>query len=244
MRIETHCHSYHSFDSLAKIEDIIAECKKKDINALVLNDHDVCNITDNEQQQFKDNNIDLIKAIEFTTSEGVHIIGVDNNITSLQNKPFFYKAKNLVDQLLKINAWIILPHPGHETGIFGNKKISKQDSHFCLRKAHFIEKNNYRYGQSKDIESILLKYKNLKPLVGSDAHKASDIGIFYNEIGIFTEDVFKNLYENEYKCVVTKERGRLYFFKRKIKKMKIYQFLLHQFSAEFRMTIKKKLRLI
>lgn len=244
MRIETHCHSYHSFDSLAKIEDIIAECKKKDINALVLNDHDVCNIIDNEQQQFKDNNIDLIKAIEFTTSEGVHIIGVDNNITSLQNKPFFYKAKDLIDQLLKINAWIVLPHPNHETGIVGNNKILVEDSRYCLSKAHFIEINNYRYGKSQDIENTLVKYKDLKPLVGSDAHKASDIGVFYNELETFEEDVFKSLYEKEYKCVVTKERGKLYFFKRKIKKTKIYQFFLNKFSAEIRMKIKKKLRLI
>ena len=244
MRIETHCHSYHSFDSLAKIEDIITECKKKDINALVLNDHDVCNIIDNEQQQFKDNNIDLIKAIEFTTSEGVHIIGVDNNITSLQNKPFFYKAKDLIDQLLKINAWIVLPHPNHETGIVGNNKILVEDSRYCLSKAHFIEINNYRYGKSQDIENTLVKYKDLKPLVGSDAHKASDIGVFYNELETFEEDVFKSLYEKEYKCVVTKERGKLYFFKRKIKKTKIYQFFLNKFSAEIRMKIKKKLRLI
>ena len=244
MKIETHCHSYHSFDSSAKIEDMINECKKKDIQALVLNDHDVCNIIDNEQQQFKDNNIDLIKAIEFTTSEGVHIIGVDNNITSLQNKPFFYKAKDLIDQLLKINAWIVLPHPNHETGIVGNNKILVEDSRYCLSKAHFIEINNYRYGKSQDIENTLVKYKDLKPLVGSDAHKASDIGVFYNELETFEEDVFKSLYEKEYKCVVTKERGKLYFFKRKIKKTKIYQFFLNKFSAEIRMKIKKKLRLI
>lgn len=244
MKIETHCHSYHSFDSLAKIEDMINECKKKDIQALVLNDHDVCNISDEELDLFNKNNIKLIKAIEFTTFEGVHIIGIEDNIKNLQNEPFFYKAKDLVDQLLKTNAWIILPHPDHETGISGNKKISKEDSSYCLAKAHFIEKNNYRYGKSKDIENTLLKYKNLKLLVGSDAHKASDIGIFYNKLETVEENVFKSLYKNEYNCIITKERGRLYFFKRKIKKMKIYQFLLHQFSAEFRMTIKKKLGLI
>ena len=244
MRIETHSHTYHSFDSMAKIEDIITECKNKDIKVLVLNDHDVCNIMDDEHQQFKDNDIELMKAIEFTTSEGVHIIGVNDNIKSLQNKPFFYIAKNLVDQLLKINAWIILPHPNHETGIIGNKKTSLEDSKYCLSKAHFIEINNYRYGKSKDIEKILFEYKNLKPLVGSDAHKASDLGIFYNEIEVCKEDIFKSLYEKEYKCVVTKERGKLYFFKRKIKKTKMYQFFLNKFSAEIRMKIKKKLRLI
>jgi len=244
MKVETHSHSYLSFDSLAKIEDIITECKKKDIHALVLNDHDVCNISDEEFILFAKNNIKLIKAIEFTTFEGVHIIGVDNNIKILQNEPFFYKAKDLVNQLLKINAWIILPHPNHDTGIVGNKKILQEDSECCLSKAHFIEKNNYRYGQSKDIEEILFEYKNLKPLVGSDAHKASDIGVFYNEVEIYAEDIFKSLYENKYKCVVTRERGKLYFFKRKIKKTKIYQFFLNKFSAEFRTRIKKKLGLI
>ena len=244
MKIETHCHSYHSFDSSAKIEDMINECKKKDIQALVLNDHDVCKISDEELDLFNKNNIKLIKAIEFTTFEGVHIIGIEDNIKNLQNEPFFYKAKDLIDQLLKINAWIVLPHPNHETGIVGNNKILVEDSRYCLSKAHFIEINNYRYGKSQDIENTLVKYKDLKPLVGSDAHKASDIGVFYNELETFEEDVFKSLYEKEYKCVVTKERGKLYFFKRKIKKTKIYQFFLNKFSAEIRMKIKKKLRLI
>jgi len=244
MKVETHSHSYHSFDSLAKIEDIIAECKKKDINALVLNDHDVCNIMDDEQQKFQNNNIELIKAIEFTAFEGVHIIGVDDNIKSLQNEPFFYKANDLVDKLLKISAWIILPHPNHETGIIRNKKISVENSGYCLSKAHFIEMDNYRYGKSKNIEKILSEYKNLKPLVGSDAHRASDIGVFYNEVESYEEDTFKSLYLNSYNCVTTKERGKLYFFKRRIKKTKIYQFFLNKFSAEIRMKIKKKLRLI
>jgi len=244
MKIETHCHSYHSFDSLAKIEDIITECKKKGIDALVLNDHDVCNINNSELRHFKNNNIVLIKAIEFTTFEGVHIIGIDDNIKELQVEPFFYKSIELVNQLLNINAWIILPHPNHETGIIGNQKILKEDSRYCLSKSHFIEKNNYRYGKFKDIEKILFKYKNLKPLVGSDAHKASDIGIFYNEIEVCKEGIFKSLYEKEYKCVITKERGKLYFFKRNFKKTKLYQFFLNKFSAEFRLKVKKQLGLI
>lgn len=244
MKIETHCHSYYSFDSLAKIEDMISECLKKGINALVLNDHDVCNITDEELKQFQENNINLIKAIEFTTKEGVHMIGINENIQKIQTKPFSYKATDLVDLLLEKHSWIILPHPNHETGIIGNKKILMKDSKYCLAKSHFIEINNYRYGNSQDIKNILIEYKNLKSLVGSDAHQASDIGIFYNEIEDIEEDIFVSLYEKEYKCVITKERGKLFFLKRKVKKTKVYQFFLNQFSSDFRMKIKRKLKLL
>jgi predicted metal-dependent phosphoesterase TrpH len=244
MKIETHSHSYHSFDSSAKIKDMITECTKKEINAIVLNDHDVYNLTEDEENLFVENKVQIIKAIEFTTNEGVHVIGIHNNIKKFQKEPYFYKSKDLVDLLIKSNSWILLPHPMHQTGIIGNLKISIEDSRYCLGKAHFIEKNNYRYGKTTNIEKIIKDFQNLKPLVGSDAHKASDIGVFYNEIENIDDDIFKSLYENEYKCIVTKERRKLYFFKMKIKKTKFYQFFLNKFSAEFRMKIKKKLGLI
>lgn len=247
MNIETHSHSYHSFDSLAKIEDIVEKCKTLNIKAIVINDHDVCNITTEEENYFIDNDIKLLKAIEFTTEEGMHIIGIGENIKLLQIEPYTYSAINLVDKLNQDKYWIIIPHPLHGTGVVGNINSNKQIQEQVLRNAHFIECSNYRYGNSVNkVQELTKSYSNLKMIVGSDAHKAKDIGAHYNKISNFdsSKSILEQLYENELEFVYTKQRSSLYFLKRKIKKTKLYQATISILSPELRLKIKRKLKLI
>jgi predicted metal-dependent phosphoesterase TrpH len=243
VRIETHCHTNYSFDCSAKIVDIISECKRKKIDAIVLNDHDVYGLNPSEEELFKANGILVLRAIEFTTEEGVHIIGVHDNIKSLEKPAFFYRSEQLVHKLANMGSWIVLPHPAHETGILGNRKINAMDQALCLKNAHFVEVDNYRYGESKDLQKVLDQYAQIKLLIGSDAHKAEDVGVFCHEIEKHANPM-KALYESHnVQFIKTKKRSRLYFIKRKMKKSKSYQFILKRFSYESRQKLKRLLNI-
>ena len=123
MRIETHCHSHHSFDSEMSIAHIVEACKKWGIGGIVVCDHDTCGITPEEEALFADNGIRLFKAIEFTTKTDAHIIGVSPRIKTIEKERGHYTVGELINALQSIGATIIIPHPSHGTGIVGNGMV-------------------------------------------------------------------------------------------------------------------------
>ena len=237
--VETHCHSHHSFDCNTTIESIVRACKDRCIDAIVICDHDVCDITEEETQLFINNNIRLLKAIEFTTDTDSHIIGISPNIRKLQKQRFHYTLDSIVNELNQIGATIVIPHPFHKTGIIGNVKNSKEAIELALNSARFVECENYRYGVSKG--KLKDKYPHLRYLVGSDAHSSKNIGAFVNTITGEAVNILDSLYNEDIKHIKNKQHNRGYWAFRSFKRAPLYQFFLNCFSPELRRNIKNKL---
>ena len=178
--IETHCHSHHSFDCNTAIESIIETCEKRDIKGIVICDHDTCGITPEEEALFIAKKITLFKAIEFTTKTDAHVIGVCPRIKELEQPRYHYELADLIDKLQAVGATIIIPHPNHGTGIVGNGKIDEVSIRKAFMAAHFVEKENFRYGKTKiDFKK---QYPHIAWIIGSDAHSSKNVGAFVNQV--------------------------------------------------------------
>ncbi len=239
VRIETHCHSHHSFDCNTAINDIIATCLKREVKGIVICDHDVFNITDEEEALFKDNGIKLYKAIEFITKTDAHVIGISPRIKDLQKERFYYDLDDLIDKLQSLGAAIIIPHPNHGTGIVGNGKISQNAIDKAFEAAHFVEKENYRYGKTNP--DIIKKYSNKSFVIGSDAHASKNVGAFVNQVGEIRDDFLATMQMGKISYLKNEQHGRGYWIMKSIKASAPYQFLLKLFPADLRRKIKNKI---
>ena len=241
MLVATHCHTHYSFDCKTSIEDLVSVCKKKNIGCTFITDHDVFGLTDEDLKKFSDENIIVLNAIEFTTKEGAHIIGVHPSIKSFEKDRYFYKTVDLIRILKDIGAWISIPHPTHETGIL-SVGLDDIELRFCFENSHFIEQASSKYGKF-EINSILTKYPNLKPIVSDDAHRKEDVGIMLNKINILEkkediyDEVLSALYNNSYYSY-DKKQLKIRRLKKIIQSSGLYQFVSKKISREFKNKIK------
>lgn len=243
-RAVTHCHSLYSFDSELAIKDIISECVKNNINAIVICDHDCFGMTEGDERSFIANGILPIRAIEFTTDKGVHIIGVSSEIKTIERQRGFYTIYSLIDRLQGINANIIIPHPDHLTGIIGNEESTEEEIFFAVSSAKYIEVDNYNYGKTVSIERIKKINNRIVGLSGSDAHIRKDVISRVNEFILPTyaktqDELMCGMASVEIKRVELKRRSKTYWLKKRIKKSKPYQFLLHLFPENMRRRVKR-----
>jgi histidinol phosphatase-like PHP family hydrolase len=245
MLVATHCHTYYSFDCDTAIDDLVESCIKKGIGCTLITDHDVFGLTKEDLKKFDDKNIFVLNAIEFTTSEGAHIIGIHPNIKKFEKERYFYKSCELVKIIQENNGWISIPHPTHQTGIM-SVGLSDDELSYCLSTAHFIEEASSKYGEF-DIKDMLKKYKNLKPIVSDDAHRKEDVGIMLNKV------TYENNSDNKYQEILSslyRQSNNIYDEKslliRKYKKMiqsnTLYQLISKSMSKEFKNKIKKILK--
>jgi predicted metal-dependent phosphoesterase TrpH len=243
--IETHCHSCYSHDCYSPIEKIIEQSKKRGLTHIVINDHDCCDLSPEDENLFAANNIELLKAIEFTTREGVHIIGVHQDIKKLQKDAFSYGCQTLIEALQKEKAEIIIPHPLHTTGILGNKNVDETTKHNVLHAASFIEVSNRKYGMIANPKEILDQYPNLRALIGSDAHKVRSVAAFVNVV--VTNDpppiVFDILKTRAIKHVINNDISKTDLCVRRVKRSAIYQLILNLTNAGMRKKIKRIFKL-
>ena len=237
VNIETHCHSHHSFDSNTSIESIAESCEKRNIKGIVICDHDVFEITPEEENVFSNKGIKLFKAIEFTTQTDAHVIGISPRIKELQQERYHYSLDELIDSLHALGAAIIIPHPNHATGIVGNSKIPQMSIDKAFSAAHFVEKENYRYGRTSS--DIIKKYYEKALLIGSDAHSSKNVGAFVNEVKDIKDDFLCTM-QSVIGYKKNDEHGKAYWIKRRIKNSAPYQFVLNLFSPELRRKIKNK----
>lgn len=235
VNIETHCHSHHSFDSNTSIADIIATCEQRNVKGIVICDHDVCDVTPEEERMFVEHGITLFKAIEFTTQTDAHVIGVSHRIKELQQPRSYYELNDLIVKLQSIGATIIIPHPDHGTGIAGNGKIDSESIDKAFRAAHLVEMENYRYGKTRT--DLSKKYPHLRYVIGSDAHSAKSVGSFVNEVSEMN-DTFLSTMSNGIAHKKNAEHGRGYWIMKAVKRSAPYQMLLLLFPAELRRKIK------
>ncbi|WP_349654726.1 PHP domain-containing protein [Pseudoalteromonas ardens] len=245
LKLVSHCHTYHSFDSSMSVESIIEEAHESGVNCIIINDHDVCSVSEEELTLFSDNGIVILKAIEFTTKEGVHVIGIDNSIRSLEKSAYFYPLIELLDNLRALGAKIVFPHPYHATGVYGNRNVDSDKFCQAIDYAHGFEVDNYRYGPTPKflVEKIVKQNSSAIKFIGSDAHKKSEVGALINVFEtIEPSDCVTNysaIFSNQPKHLVLKKRSSFYFKFKKFQKSKFYQSLIGLIDYKQRQKIKK-----
>ena len=148
IRLISHCHTHHSFDSSMSIEAIIEQAVRYSVNMIIINDHDTYGLSNAELELFSNHGITVLPAIEFTTKEGVHVIGVHEDIRCLEQAPFYYDIEGLLNRLKSNNAKVIFPHPYHATGVYGNKNITNDMFEKYILFGDAFEIDNYRYGET------------------------------------------------------------------------------------------------
>ncbi|MEY8251581.1 MAG: hypothetical protein RPR91_04280 [Colwellia sp.] len=227
------------------IEGLVAILSEGGGDCLLLCDHDVYRLTKAEESVFSSNDIVLLRAIEFTTKEGVHLIGVHSNIVDLERPAYHYCLQDLLKLLKSISAAILFPHPSHKTGVMGNENLQGNEKISALMFADFIELNNYRYGRTfpEDVKWISTNVANFSWLIGSDAHKVSEVTAFYNttEKVILSESDFKMQAGLNFNHKINKKRGGWYFRYKKFQKTALYQNVTNILSPKFRRVIKNYL---
>lgn len=170
-----------------------------------------------------------------------HIIGVAENIKQFQAEKCHYTVKDLINILKQVGVTIIVPHPDHATGIRGNPNISDADCSYVFQNADFVEACNYRYGWTKEIEELCLKYSNIQIIAGSDAHAARDVGAVYNRLKVADNEKIglQGCQAEGYEERLV--RGKIYWMIRRLKQTDAYQFVLKIIPKRWRRIIKNSL---
>ncbi len=241
MLIATHCHSHYSFDCQVTITEIADACVSNGIDCTFITDHDVFELTEADLKIFQDRNIIVLNAIEFTSKEGAHIIGIHKDIKKFERSRYFYEAKELISLLKKNEAWVSLPHPTHATGIM-KAGLTNEDLKYCLLNSNFIEEKSSKYGQF-DIANIKSEFTNLKAIISDDAHQTKDIGLMLNKVHISTKiaDNYESILSALHKESVFKYNKKKLFL-RKIKSVIVKTWLYQNISSDLKNKIKQLIK--
>jgi predicted metal-dependent phosphoesterase TrpH len=169
LSIDFHTHTYHSYDSVMKPENILRIAKQRGLNGIVISDHDTIKGGLECKALNKDPDFTVIAASEIKTNVG--------DITALNIKEEIYERNfsDVVAATKRQGGLILLVHPYH---------------HHNLDEINFdaidlIEGYNAREFKENNLRSVELAKKWNKPVVaGSDSHLYNEIGnarTFYND---------------------------------------------------------------
>ena len=172
MKCDFHCHTYYSYDSAAKPEEMVNAALKKGINCLAITDHGEIRGAQKAIEYAKDKPILIIPGIEIKSKEG-DILGL-NIKEIIPNK---LSAKETIKKIKELGGLAILPHP------FGWFCNFKGDLKNLVSEIDGIEVLNASiFGLGNKIALDFAKKYNLPLTVGSDAHFPNFVGRAYLEI--------------------------------------------------------------
>ena len=165
MRLLYHVHTFSSYDSIMRIEDIISHCKKNNITHLAITDHDCIERLEEYKLLCSQQGITLVPGIEYSSKAG-DIIGL-----FVRSKIDTKSPNRILDHIKEEEGIAILPHPyyGHELDLIDFSKID------------MIETFNSRCTEEMNEKAVLLCRKHEKvPIVAADAHIKDDLSSALN----------------------------------------------------------------
>lgn len=188
MKIDMHCHSHHSKDSLCSPKDIFITAKKKGLDGVAITDHDNINSWKEAKEIAKTLNMIFIKAEEIKVREDNIIVGellayfITNHIDS-RNK----SITDIIKEIKNQGGICIISHP------FSNKKPFKKINKY-IKEVDGIEVFNSRNQSKENNEKarLLAKNNSIAFTAGSDAHTLFEIGNSYIETETNNVNSLKN----------------------------------------------------
>ena len=175
LKVDFHIHSNHSPDSLNAIEDILTIAQEKNIDRIVISDHNTISGALAAKEKDPER---IIIGEEIMTDQG-EVLGI-----FLENEvPWGLTLKETIELLKKQNAFIAVPHPfdTYRDGL-GAKNLL----HF-IDEIDAIEVFNARCMQHRfNDQALAFAIENkLGQVVGSDAHTNLEIGSATLEVPFF-----------------------------------------------------------
>lgn len=182
MKFAFHVHTCYSSDSNSKPEDIINYCRKENIEAIAICDHnEIAGAL--ECQKLANGNPTVIIGEEIKTTKG-EIIGLFLSKKILKG----LSADETIREIKKQNGLVCIPHPG-ET--LRRSAISKKNVEKLINSIDIVEVFNSRTLLKKDNDwagNFATKNK-IPKIAGSDAHTVEKIGCAINEVIILDKDI-------------------------------------------------------
>jgi len=182
MRCDLHIHSFASHDSLISKKEILALCRKRNIGAIAITDHNEIFGAIKLQKELP---VKIIIGEEITTQKG--------EITGLFLKRKIKPGLTLRETLKQIKAQkgiVYLPHP-FDTST-GRNSLGLTDVLECIKEIDLVEVFNSRTFLSrynKKAFEFAKKYEKTM-VAGSDAHSPGEIGLAGIKIDNFEKEDF------------------------------------------------------
>lgn len=174
-----HFHSEFSYDSILSIKKIVDFAIMKNLNFLVLTDHETLKGSFALKAYIEKNNYDIevIIAAEYNTSYGdIIALDVDQEIENME-------FDNFIKEVKKQKGLILFPHPykGHK------------NTDYIASKVDFIEVFNSRTDDMSNDKALDLANRFQKKIYyASDAHNYNSLGnsiIEFEKVGTFFESL-------------------------------------------------------
>lgn len=182
MKAIFHIHTNHSFDSIQSAESIVNWCNKNGVDVVFITDHNTI-AGALEAKKYAEKNslpVNVIIGSELATDVG-DIIGIFLS-KNVKSKKYLQAIKEIKAQ----HGMVVIPHPYRSHDI---RKVSS------LKSVDFAEIWNGETSELKE-KNVKVLQKNLKtkPIVGSDAHFAFELGnsmLYFKSIDDFKKGKIK-----------------------------------------------------
>jgi len=178
MKIDLHCHSYYSKDSICSPESLLYWAKKRGLDGIALTDHNSTKGWKRAQKKAEELKIFLIPGEEIKIKENGKFIGeILAYFIKEEINPKGKTGEEIIKEIHNQGGIAIIAHPYHRKKPF--KEINKY-----IKIVDGIEAFNSR-GQSKkgnEMAILLAEENNLPMTAGSDCHTMWEIGNAYIEI--------------------------------------------------------------
>lgn len=176
MIFDLHTHTKRSHDAFTSESELLHACCKRGIGAIAITEHDV--VPKLNRKPFEESGIHVFFGCEYTTNEGVHIIGIYKELSKITESN---QSREQIIQSVKSNGGLlIMPHPLKErTGYLAKYGVDDYVSLF-----DFIEL--YNGGDIKnngaEITLAVSTEKGVRLIGSSDSHAVNQIGICVTSI--------------------------------------------------------------
>jgi len=167
---ELHCHSRHSIDGVASVEELLAQAATVGLDVIAVTDHDEIEGTRRAVELAPEYGLVAVPGIEITTEAG-HVLGL--GIDTLV--PAGLSFQETVERIQDEGGLAVVPHPYHgrlRKAVLVNIEPAE------LAVADAIETYNSRFvtGSGNRQAEQLAAELELPATAGSDAHIASMVG--------------------------------------------------------------------
>jgi len=161
------------------VQDLVYECRVKQIEAVAITDHDAMELSEEEMLLLSAAGVSLIYGCEMTANCGAHIIGL------FISKPVAaVRAELIADHILDQGGLVYIPHPfKEESGLLNLWPPRSEPAKYLLRSATFMELHNAGWRTNSylaEIKSLASEY-SVTLVAGSDSHRPWQVGKFVNE---------------------------------------------------------------
>lgn len=190
MKLDLHIHTDHSYDCQSKVRDVVKAAEQAGLDAIAITDHD--NMSAYGLARKITDSLIVIPAMEITSDQGTHIIGL-----FLNNEIVSRDCFEIIEEIHSQGGLVLIPHPFHKsTGLLSNRFHDKiydgVEFEKILGQVDLFE--SFTYGSDAedivDTNKFLSVHSEVPVCAGSDAHSVDDIGKAYIE---FQNDSINNL---------------------------------------------------